>query len=281
MCDKQERMAVVGRSAGRKAQREHDAKVAADAVRSYVNGQARPAGKTSLTPTQYAERVPMVVGGIVLLAAMNWLLHALLYSLAAVFTVVCGCSVVPGCPAQAGSEEGAYPRAPAAGEAAHHGRRSDRPPDRRPGHQRQGYQEGGRQPSAGPVTPTSGRSRHALRTDEHAVIFASRAHNQARERESLTVMASYWNLELDIPCGQCFKRIDGERIYLLCDRRMVHFRCILKYGLDPYSWIHAHGSQQTILTHLMDHPFGYEYPLDDPSAERPPLEADPSMGEGI
>jgi hypothetical protein len=95
MYDKQERMAVVGRSAGRKAQREHDAKVAADAVRSYVNGQARPAGKTSLTPTQYAERVPMVVGGIVLLAAMNWLLHALLYSLAAVFTVVCGCSVVP------------------------------------------------------------------------------------------------------------------------------------------------------------------------------------------
>jgi hypothetical protein len=63
---------------------------------------------------------------------------------------------------------------------------------------------------------------------------------------------------LDIPCGLCFKRIDGdqEAIYLLRDRRMVHLRCILKYGLDPYAWIHASGSWRAILTHLFDHPFG-------------------------
>ena len=95
-------------------------------------------------------------------------------------------------------------------------------------------------------------------------------------------MASYGNLELDIPCGLCNKRIDGdERIYLLRDRRMVHLWCVLKYRLDPYSWTHARGSQQTILTHLFDHPFGYEYPKDDPSADRPPLGPDPSMIEGI
>ena len=62
---------------------------------------------------------------------------------------------------------------------------------------------------------------------------------------------------------------------------MVHFRCFLKYGLDPLAWIHAHGSRETIPTHLFDHPFGYEYPLDDPSAERPPLDPDLSMIEGI
>jgi hypothetical protein len=48
-----------------------------------------------------------------------------------------------------------------------------------------------------------------------------------------------------------------------------------------YTWVHAHGSQLTILRHLFDHPFGYECPLDGPAAERPPLAPDPSMIEGI
>jgi hypothetical protein len=93
---------------------------------------------------------------------------------------------------------------------------------------------------------------------------------------------SYRDLGLDIPCGLCFKRIDGdqEAIYLLRDRRMAHLWCILKYGLGPYAWVHASGSWRTILTHLFDPPLGY-YPLDDPSAERPPLAPDPSMIEGI
>jgi len=88
---------------------------------------------------------------------------------------------------------------------------------------------------------------------------------------------------LDIPCGLCFKRIDSEKeaIILLRDRRMVHLFCLIKCGLDPLTWVHAHGSQHAILTHLFDHPFGYEYPLDDPSAWRPPLAPDPSMIEGI
>jgi hypothetical protein len=95
-------------------------------------------------------------------------------------------------------------------------------------------------------------------------------------------MASDGDLGLDIPCGLCVKLIDGgEQIYLLRDRRMVHLWCILKYGLDSYCWVHASGSWRTILTHLFDHPFGYEYPLNDPSADRPPLGPDPSMIEGI
>ncbi len=33
-----------------------------------------------------------------------------------------------------------------------------------------------------------------------------------------------------------------QRRSTYCDRRMVHLQCILKHGLDPYTWIHAHGS---------------------------------------
>jgi hypothetical protein len=69
MCD--EKMAVVGRAAGRKAQREHDAKVAADAVRAYQNGSApkKEHGPAYITLC--------TVGGIVLLAEMHTILHAL------------------------------------------------------------------------------------------------------------------------------------------------------------------------------------------------------------
>jgi hypothetical protein len=84
--------AVMGRAAGRKAQREHDAKVAADAVRAYAKGSAAPQSRP--TPTEYAQRVLMVAGGIVLLASVNFLMHALLYTLAAVFTVLCGVAAV-------------------------------------------------------------------------------------------------------------------------------------------------------------------------------------------
>jgi hypothetical protein len=91
MCD--ERMTVVGRAAGRKAQRQHDAKVAADAVRAYQNGSAKPA-RQPLTPTQYAQRVLAVCGGIVGLYAMNFLLHAMLVTLAVLFAGVSATAVV-------------------------------------------------------------------------------------------------------------------------------------------------------------------------------------------
>jgi hypothetical protein len=91
MCEKcKVTPAVIGRAAGRKAQREHDAKVAADALRAYHGQAAAP----RLTATQYAERVLMVVGGIVLLASMNFLLHALLISLAVLFAAVSTTAVV-------------------------------------------------------------------------------------------------------------------------------------------------------------------------------------------
>jgi hypothetical protein len=69
MCD--EKMAVVGRAAGRKAQREHDAKVAADAVRAFQNGSAPKKERGPLAITL------CTVGGIVLLAEMHAILHAL------------------------------------------------------------------------------------------------------------------------------------------------------------------------------------------------------------
>jgi len=84
--------AVIGRAAGRKAQREHDAKVAADAVKAFTAGQAQPSPFDKATRT--AQRVLAVVGGIVLLASVNFLLHALLYALLAVFALVCGAAVV-------------------------------------------------------------------------------------------------------------------------------------------------------------------------------------------
>jgi hypothetical protein len=92
MCEKcKVTIGSVGAAAGRKAQREHDAKVAADALRAYHNGQPARAG---LTATDYAQRVLMVAGGIVLLASMNFLMHALLVTLAALFAVLCGVAAV-------------------------------------------------------------------------------------------------------------------------------------------------------------------------------------------
>jgi hypothetical protein len=72
-----------------------------------------------------------------------------------------------------------------------------------------------------------------------------------------------------------------EEVSLLRDRRTVHWQCVLKAGLDPLDWIHAHGSPIEMARWLAEHPRGYAYPPDHPSADRPPLEPDPSMGKGI
>jgi len=79
MCD--EKMAVVGRAAGRRAQRQHDAQVAADAVRSYVNGAAPKKEHGPLAITL------CVVAAIVLLASMNAILHALLIAVISILGV--------------------------------------------------------------------------------------------------------------------------------------------------------------------------------------------------
>jgi len=68
MCD--EKMAVVGRAAGRKAQREHDARVAADAVRAFQNGAPRTAR------TDKARNVLAVVGVLFVMASMSAIVHA-------------------------------------------------------------------------------------------------------------------------------------------------------------------------------------------------------------
>ncbi len=70
VCD--EKMAVVGRAASRKAQRQHDAQVAADAVRAFQGGQ--PKVRKEHGP---AYVTLCVVAGIVLLASMHAILHLL------------------------------------------------------------------------------------------------------------------------------------------------------------------------------------------------------------
>ena len=80
MCD-DEKMATVGRAAGRRAQRQHDAQVAADAVRGYVNGVPPKKERGPLAITL------CVVGGIVVLASMNAILHALLIAVISILGV--------------------------------------------------------------------------------------------------------------------------------------------------------------------------------------------------
>ncbi len=46
------------------------------------------------TPTQFAQRVLAVVGGIVLLASVNLILHALLIALASIFVITAGTAAV-------------------------------------------------------------------------------------------------------------------------------------------------------------------------------------------
>jgi hypothetical protein len=88
MCD--EKMAVVGRAAGRRAQRQHDARVAADAVRAFQSGA--PAKKEHGP----AYVTLCVVGGIVLLAELHAILHVLsvLLIIAAVIGTVAGLALV-------------------------------------------------------------------------------------------------------------------------------------------------------------------------------------------
>ena len=88
VCD--EKAGHVGRAECRRVMQAHDRKIREEAIRSVTGRPARPA----LTPTDYAQRVLIVVGGIVLLASMNFLLHALLCTLAALFVLVCSVAVV-------------------------------------------------------------------------------------------------------------------------------------------------------------------------------------------
>jgi hypothetical protein len=81
---------------------------------------------------------------------------------------------------------------------------------------------------------------------------------------------------VDIWCALCEGLIAGNaEVYVLRDRRLVHQRCVLKARLDPLTWIHAHGTHLEIVRYLAEHRGGYAYPPGHPSAERPPLEADP------
>jgi hypothetical protein len=81
---------VVGRAEARRAQAQHDQKIRQEAIQSVLGQSARP----RLTPTDYAQRVLAVVGGIVLLASLNFLLHALLATLAVLFAGVSATAVV-------------------------------------------------------------------------------------------------------------------------------------------------------------------------------------------
>jgi hypothetical protein len=79
--------AVIGRAAGRKAQREHDAKVAADAVKAFTAGQPQPSQFDKATRT--AQKVLAGVGVVVLLASVNFIEHVVLITLAGLFALVC------------------------------------------------------------------------------------------------------------------------------------------------------------------------------------------------
>ena len=84
---------------------------------------------------------------------------------------------------------------------------------------------------------------------------------------------------MEICCALCARLIDASaEVYVLHDRRLVHWQCVLKAGLDPLDWIHAHGSHLAMARWLAEHPRGYSYPPGHPSAERPPLEAERSDG---
>jgi hypothetical protein len=83
--------AVIGRAAGRKAQREHDAKVAADAVKAFTAGQPQPSQFDKATRT--AQKVLAGVGVVVLLASVNFIEHVVLITLAVVFALVCSAAV--------------------------------------------------------------------------------------------------------------------------------------------------------------------------------------------
>lgn len=93
MCD--ERMAVVGRAAGRRAQRQHDAKVAADAIRSYQNGASQPTAFDRATGK--AKTVLAWVGGICAAAAVgSGVLGVALHVLAVMLGMAAGLAVLGG-----------------------------------------------------------------------------------------------------------------------------------------------------------------------------------------
>ena len=82
---------VVGRVAARRAQAKHDQQVREEAIRSVLGQPAPP----RLTATGYAQRCLAVVGGIVLLASVNLILHVLVITLAVLFAAVsCSAAVV-------------------------------------------------------------------------------------------------------------------------------------------------------------------------------------------